>query len=1526
MLFFTKNNAPQQDDTYVVGIGASAGGLEAINELFDHVSYSNNIAFIVVQHLSSDYKSLLVELLAKHTHMPVEEARHRQLAQPGKVYVIPNNKELTIHNGLLMLAEKEFDKGPNTAIDTFFQSLARDQRHFAVAVLLSGTGTDGTRGIETIKDHGGFVIVQDPGTARFDGMPRNAIASGYADLVLSPSEIPEQIDNHIDGVIPAKNPSSKQYNDGVQTILATIFRKTGYDFLQYKEPTILRRISRRMQMLKFDDMEAYQQYIATHDEEPALLTRDFFIGVTNFFRDKDAFNCLYRQVLIKLVESKEEGESLKVWVTACSTGQEAYSIAILIDKALQQLNKTLDVKIFASDIDKTAIEQASKGRYARNLLLGMDSKIQEDYFLETEDGMLIIPRIRKQVVFATHDITKDPPFIKNDLVTCRNLLIYLNASLQENVLATLHFSLNTGGYLFLGTSESPSLARKGFTEVNSKWKIYRRSTDQNTLSRGLVSSARSRLAAFTGSSGNKIKTDVQLSEDFKTVLADKLGYAGIYINENYEIREGIGNFKRFLSLPDRLSTLNILKMAPPELSGILSTTLRKCLKENKSQEIKNIRVRLNDEQRMMDVFIYPPRETSNGAYSLVVFADCLVKNDKAPVMVHDMSVLQKDQYVAQLEEELRETRTNLQMAIESLETANEELQSSNEELQSANEELQSSNEELQSLNEELHTLNTEHQLRIKELVELNDDISNYLQTSQIGQLFVDQKLRIRRFNNSAAAVFNIIESDIGRPIDHLTHHIKASTFSEDIRKASKTGSIIEREIELDNGSVYLLRILPYMRQDKVRDGLVISMVDVSATKNLNTLIKSVFEASANPIFVFESLRNDDGALTDYTCKVANYNAYHLLGRREKEYELSLKNDFPELATAQLLKKYQEVVHTGEAASLEINFVKNGSKCWYQAGINKMQDGFVLVLADVTQRKDAEEKLRKNYNELLITKETLRELNSQLEKKVRERTRDLEESEERFRMVASLTNDVIWDWNFAGNNVWWSDSFYELLGFAPGDKQVQKHSFRLQHIHADDRQRVEDAFNAALEDSRKEFNIAYRFRKQNGDYAYVLDRGLLLTDDQGIPYRMIGAMVDVTRLEQSNQQLQQKNIELQSLIGQFRFVNDFMPQIVFSAQPDGNIDFLNQRWYDYTGLDAAQAGNNDWISLVHPEDRDRTAKTWQASLNSGSPYQFEHRMRRADGVYRWFLSRALPMRDNDGRIIKWFGTCTDIHDQKRAEQLLEEKIQERTRELRLANEKLEVSNSDLMQFASVASHDLKEPLRKIHFFSGLLKEKFPENGDQHLNTYIDRIINASSRATNLINDVLSYSRLSSENLLEEVNLNSVVGEILQDLELVISEKKAYIQVTGLPVIQAVNGQMRQLFQNIIANSLKFHKPGQPPVVYISSKPVEKNTYPELKETAGQLFEIRIKDEGIGFEDQYARKIFSLFQRLNSKEKYEGTGIGLAIANKIVERHHGIITAKGREHEGAEFIIVLPAAQPNQRPNNDHLLIQEESIIK
>lgn len=1502
-------------ELFVVAVGASAGGLEAIHEFFDNVPDSTNLTFIVIQHLSSDYKSLLVELVSKHTHMHVQEAKHLLQAQPGYVYVIPNDKILGIKDGRLVLEEKDQEKGPNLAIDRFLFSLAEDQKEKAIAVILSGTGTDGTKGAEAIKSCKGLVIVQDPVTAKFDGMPRSVIGAQLADHILPPAEMADEIYNHIDGkAVLQADISGKTDSEVVNNILQAVHKDTSYDFRQYKPATILRRISRRMLHTKRGDVKAYEQLVKENGDEAKLLAKEFFIGVTSFFRDKEAYDVLYNEVFPQLVAEKNNGDTIKIWVTACSTGQEAYSIAILLDKYLQRQSKVIEVKIFASDIDATSIDTAAKGKYPLMAIGNVDTDILSHYFIRHTNDYTVIPRIRKQIVFARHNILKDPPFIKNDLVTCRNLLIYLNVALQQNVLTILNFSLNRGGFLFLGSSENATPLKGEFDEIHAKWKIYRKHgatapfSKNASPSRAVGESISSRVNVFQ----TKVNTASQLLEDFKKTLSDELGYAAVYINDSYEIKEVVGDFRRYLSLPDRIMNLNLLKMVPLELSGILSTSFRKVLKENQKVSIKNVRISNGDVHRVFNITIKPAHETISQNYLMVLFGEVSEITKAQPNNV-DAGSINQNAYIRELEDELKETRANLQMAIEGLETANEELQSSNEELQSANEELQSSNEELQSLNEELHTLNTEHQLRIKELVELNDDLNNYFRSTEIGQIFLDTNLRIRKFNPAAVQMVNIIETDIGRPLANISNNLKINDLITDIRKVMSSNTVLEKEVELDNGLSCLMRILPFVRQDKRIDGVVITFVDVSLVKNLNGIVKGVFDTSLSGILVFESVRNERYEIIDFNCRAANHAIQQIFNLSSDEaIGLSLRASFPFLLQHNLYDKYITVLEDGDTINHELAFKKEESAEWYNIVVNKLGDGFIITLTDVTNRKEAEEKLRKNYNELLQTKESLKQLNAQLEAKVKERTKDLAESEERFRLVASSTNDAIWDWDFAANKIWWSDSFYTLFGYDKDDEQIHTATFWMDAIHPADRPRVKDTIDNSFSNKETEsWKSSYRFKRKDGSYAIILDRATVIHDEFGTPYRMLGAMMDITHTEEISLQLQTKNNELQGLIQEFKFVTDFMPQMVWATQPDGYHDFYNKQWYDYTGLDYDQTKNRGWSLVLHPDDYERTWKIWEQSLRTGKMYQIEYRIRRYDGEYRWFLARAMPLRDTEGNIVKWFGTCTDIHDQKTESDILEQKVRERTQELQRTNMELEISNDELMQFASVASHDLQEPLRKIHIFSNMIKERFLKDEANGATDYINRIIKSSSRATKLINDLLSFSRLSGESLFRRTDLNEIVHEVLGDIELAIMEKNARVEVINLPVIEAVPGQMRQIFQNMISNALKFTKDDVKPHVVVKAIKIDALSFDEMIEKEnGRYCRISIKDNGIGFDPQYVSKIFTIFQRLHPREKYEGTGIGLAIAKKIIEKHNGIITAYSVEGEGAEFVMVLPIKQASQ----------------
>ncbi len=1488
---------------FVVAVGASAGGLEAIHEFFDHVPDSSNLCFVIIQHLSSDHKSLLVELVAKHTHMHVAEAIHGAEVRAGCVYVIPNNKLLAIDGGKLQLSEKEQERGPNLAIDHFLYSLAHEMGENAIAVILSGTGSDGTRGGEAIREAGGFVLVQDPSTAKFDGMPLSAIQSGIADLVLPPHAMAAPIYRHIDYVANGIQPSSISNTD-LAEILATVHQSTGYDFRQYKPATILRRISRRIANTHSGSMAQYARLLAQNGEEPKQLAREFFIGVTAFFRDMDAFSVLRQEILPKIIAAKEPGEGLKIWVTACSSGQEAYSMAILVNEFLKEISDYREVKIFATDIDERAVEVAAKGRYPADSLQFVPEQYRDHYFINHGNEVAIVPHIRKQIVFARHNILKDPPFIKNDLVTCRNLLIYLNPKLQEGVLSTLHFSLNKGGFLFLGPSENPSVLSSELEEVNSRWKIYRkkgmvmhypyggdRGTARNNSDKAEVRRTKSQVSS-------------PIAIDFAKSLADDFGYAAVYVNEQYEVKEVIGDFRRYLSLPDKLVNLNILRMVPLELSGLLSSAFRKVLLEKQKLVFRNTRVHVDGVSRSFQLMVYPP-----GANNclLVVLGEANATEARVPVEGEEVTI-RPDQYVQELEEELRETRLNLQMAVEGLETTNEELQSANEELQSANEELQSSNEELQSLNEELHTLNTEHQMRIRELKTLNDDLNNYFRSTEIGQIFLDNNLCIRRFNPAAVQMINLIEQDIGRPISDISTNIVYADLQTEINAVLGTDQMVEREVELTSGLFCLMKIMPYIRHDGRPDGVVITFVDLTAIRNLDKIIKGVFDTTSSAIFVFDAVR-EKGKILDFRCSAANYAAQQLLpAEQHQPVGLLLQKNLHQLQTGKLQDKLAAVVETGQSLRQEISLATAAGVQWFSVMANRLNDGLIIAFTNITPLKASEEKLRKNYNELLRTKESLKELNAQLEQKVEARTQQLSQSEERFRLVASATNDAIWDWGLSDNQVWWSDSFYSLFGYDPADPQIQTASFWMEAIHPDDRKRVKDHIYGLINDDKgKTWNSEYRLRRGDGSYAVVLDRGSVMKDEWGVPYRMLGAMMDITAATETRQQLQSQNEALESLIREFSFVTDFMPQIVWATRADGYHDFFNKQWYEYTGTNFEQASNIGWLMVLHPNDYDHTIAVWNNALRTGQVYETEYRLRRHDGVYRWFLARAHPMHDEQGRILKWFGTCTDIHDQKLMNEVLEQKVVERTRDLQISNKELEMSNNELMQFASIASHDLKEPLRKIQIFSSLVKERYFEGADPGITAHLDRIIQASSRMTRLINDLLDYSRLSANSFFKATDLNQLLKEVLNDIELAIGEKEATVEADNFPVIDAIPGQMRQIFQNLISNSLKFTAPHRKPVIRIKCSRVARLDFDAPEEKQGPYCRITLTDNGIGFDKQYEQKIFVIFQRLHTRENYEGTGIGLAIVKKIVERHGGIITAVGRENEGAEFVFILPVHQ-------------------
>lgn len=1164
------------NDKYVVAIGASAGGLEAIHEFFDHMPLNDSFAFIVIQHLSSEHKSLLVELVSKHTHMKVYEAQNNIAIQQNCVYIIPNDKLMTISQGRLKLAEKSAIKAPNTAIDHFLYTLANDKREKAVAIILSGTGSDGTKGIQAIKECGGLVIVQDPASAKFDGMPNSAIASGYLDFIIPPSQMSKELLNYAN-----EQPIQVLENGHVdEQLLDEIFQmvheKSGNSFDLYKTPTIIRRIGRRMNENGISALQDYVDFMRKTPGEVSILGQDFLIGVTRFFRDGEAFDVL-SDLLSRILEGKKEVDSLKIWVCACSTGQEAFTVAMIANECVARSKKTIDIKIFATDIDEKSIEIAARNQYPHTVKQEIPEHFFNKYMMQDGQYFGVKPKLRKQIVFAKHDVTKSPPFIKNDLVTCRNMLIYMSTILQEKILSTFHFSLVQGGLLLLGSSETSGSLKEGMTELSGKWKIYQKSgplnyANYNTYNTG--SRMHTELKKKIGSPESQLS---QMNKAFNDFMITEMSYIGLFVDSSFLIREAIGDYRRYFSLPEGKMELNILKMVSRSVSISLGNAIRDAWKTQEVVHLKRLKFEGHSGETFLNISIKPPKSGDAVENTLIVLSESITEagNEKDHFTGHDNLDASYNEYVSELEAELTETRHNLQQAVEEMETTNEELQSTNEELLSANEELQSSNEELQSLNEELHTLNTEHQLKIRELFELNDDLNNYFRSTDIGQVFVDSEMYIRKFNAAATAMVNLIEADIGRSIEQITNNIVVDNLNADIREVMQNGKVIEKDVRLKNGQHSFVKIMPYLRMDRKADGVVITFVDISKLTELTNILNGVFNASLNGVMAFKAIRNKQEVVEDFTCIAMNEVAGKLFAKEKAELlNASLNNRIPELTEGNLLKRYISVVDTGQPLQYEL---KLREKAWFQLVVVKMGDGIAITLTDISRQKLSEEKIRKNYNELLQARESLKALNAELEDKVKDRTKSLLESESRFNLVSRATNDTIWDWDLAENTMWRSDNFNTMFGYekSPEHNNV---TFYFNSIHPQDRERVKKGVFAAINNSQSTWTDQYRLLKKDGTYATILDRGSLLLDENQIPYRMVGSILDISLLTDTENRLSATEKK-------FRKVFDSnMIGMIFSNVDTGQIEDANQVFLNMLGYSTQEllGGKINWEQLTPKE--------------------------------------------------------------------------------------------------------------------------------------------------------------------------------------------------------------------------------------------------------------------------------------------------------------------------------------------------------
>lgn len=841
---------PERPVPPMVGIGASAGGLDAFKKFFDAMQADSGIAFVLVPHLDPAHKSLMVELLARHTTMPVIEAENNMPVEADHVYILPPNKYMTIDNGVLRLTGPVEKHPPQTSIDLFLKSLADDRQEQSICIILSGTGSHGTLGLKAIKAAGGMAMVQDPATAEYERMPQSAIATGLADFVLPAEQMPEALIKYVQHAYikgETRIEANPEAADDLIQVLALLRTRSKFDFRCYRKKMLTRRIERRMGLNHFDRIHEYLALLRHNPEELKQLVKDLFIGVTSFFRDPEAFERLASQVIAPLVQNKENDGVIRVWVPGCATGEEAYSIAMLLQEQLATAHKSCRVQIFATDVDEDALATARQGLYPDSIASYLSPERLPHFFVRVDEHTYQVAKhLREMVIFAAQNLIADAPFTKLDLISCRNLLIYLEADVQKKVVALFHFALNEGGTLLLGSSETIGRQVDLFEPVSKKWRIYRRigPTRPERVDFPIAAAEAAREGQRPTEAGRS--RPINFAEVVQRLLLEQYAPATVLINRKYEILYYFGPCTHYLELPTGEPTHDLTLMVREGLGTKLRGAIHRVIRNNESVVLTGVRVKRNSGYHPVRVTIGPVQtpKAAEGLLLITFEEESAPTQPSSPAGAQEQEGPSDELTLRQLEHELKATREDLQSTIEEMESSNEELKASNEEimsmneeLQSANEELETSKEELQSLNEELNTVNNQLQDKVGELETINNDMINLLNCTNVATIFLDAHFRIKLFTPAATTLFNLIASDIGRSLGDITARFSDPDLLGDAQQVLRLLTPLEKEVSTADGNSWARRIMPYRTRDDRIEGVVVTFTDVTLLRRANVVLE-----------------------------------------------------------------------------------------------------------------------------------------------------------------------------------------------------------------------------------------------------------------------------------------------------------------------------------------------------------------------------------------------------------------------------------------------------------------------------------------------------------------------------------------------------------------------------------------------------------------------------------------------------------------------------------------------------------------
>jgi two-component system CheB/CheR fusion protein len=982
----------RDDDFLIVGMGASAGGITAFKDFFENVPGTSGMAYVVILHLSPEHESHLAEVLQASAAIPVAQVVESIKIEPNHVYVIPPNKSLSMDDGVLALSEIKGYEERRAPVDIFFRTLATQHTTRAVSVILSGTGADGSMGVKRVKEMGGIILVQDPREAEYSDMPRNSIATGLVDYVLPVKEIPAKIIAYKENIkevgITAGEPERPETDEqALRDIFTQLRVGTRHDFSNYKRSTVLRRLERRINVHELAGLADYARFMREHKEEAQALLKDLLISVTNFFRDPEAFQSIEQKIIPRLFEGKGGNDYVRVWVAGCATGEEAYSMTMMLLDYAAKLPAPPSVQVFATDIDERAVSIARDGFYTNSDVADVPPEHLRRYFTKETDGYRVRRELRETVLFAHHNLIKDPPFSHLDLISCRNLLIYLNRTAQERVIQVMHFALNTGGYLFLGTSESVDGAGELFVTVDKDAHAYqgRAVTPRLTIPLPDVSPD----ALFDQRPRAERPREPRVREDRITYsdlhhrLIEQYGSPSIVVNEEYTIVHLSERAGRYLQFTGGDASLNLLKVIRPELRLELRTALYQAAQNRTNVEARGITARLDEHAQTVNLMVRPvlrEEDTARGFF-LVLFEENPAADANAESAPVAEAVIAIEPAMLQLEEELIRVKEQLRSNVEQYETqaeemkaSNEELQAMNEELRSSTEELETSKEELQSLNEELHTVNQELKIKIEELSHANNDFRNLMFSTDIGTIFLDRSLHIKLFTPRARDIFKLIPADVGRPLSDISSNLHHDGLLADIETVLDRLQSIERETGTRDGRFYLMRVVPYRTTEDRIEGIVLNFVDITERKRAEEarfFLASIVESSQDSIITV----NFEGIITSWNRSAEMLYGYAAADAIGKPLTmLTLPEDIKEVLANADRVKHSETVESYD--TIRVN--KGGRQMNLEVVLSPVKDaagrviGVSTIARDVTERRRAAEALHESEERLRLLVESIKD--------------------------------------------------------------------------------------------------------------------------------------------------------------------------------------------------------------------------------------------------------------------------------------------------------------------------------------------------------------------------------------------------------------------------------------------------------------------------------------------------------------------------------------------------------------------------